>query len=159
MAVTLDNDSVRAEVAVLMKYRLHAGGFTSGRGGAPLEDFTTTTTPTLADASRAVARIAGLVSDDFPTAVEGDTPELVTIAALRTAIELENAAPNVDRDRIKTWFDLLREYVGRFSDGGSDDGEDAGGRILSAVWDFGPRCDQHVPGSELPLAYPCRRVW
>ncbi len=157
--VTLDTDAVRAEVAVLMRYRLHASGFTSGRGGTPLLDFDATTTPTLADADRAVARIVGLVSDDFPEAVEGDTPELVTIAGLRAAIELENAAPNVDRDRIKTWFDLLREYVGRFSDGGSDDGEGAGGRVLSAVWYFGPGCGLHAPGSELPLTYPCRRVW
>lgn len=159
MAVTLDTSAVRAEVAVLMRYRLHASGFTSGRGGTPLLDFDATTTPTLADVNKAVARIAGLVGDDFPEAVEGDTPELVTIAGLRAAIELENAAPNVDRDRIDTWFKLLREYVGRFSNDGSDDGEGAGGRVLAAVWDFGPRCDVHSPGSEFPLDRSCRRVW
>lgn len=159
MAVTLDTNVVRAEVAVFLRYRLHASGFTAGRGGTPLLDFDATTTPTLADAARAVVRNAGLVSDDFSQALEGDRSELVTIAALRTAIELENAAPNVDRDRILTWREQLREYVGRFSNAGSDGGEGAGGRVLSAVWDFGPRCDPRAPGSELPLDRSCRRVW
>lgn len=152
--VTLELVAVRQATASLMAYRLRIGGFTSGRGGAETEDFTTTTTPTLARANEVVTRNAALVSDDFPAANVGDEPELRTIAALRSAIELEASAPNMDPERIRVWREQLREYVQRVSGGsGGDEGApgpgEPGFRVLAPVWYFGPREADRAPGSEV----------
>jgi hypothetical protein len=162
--VELDPEAVRTSVASLMAYRLRVGGFASGRGGAAATDFAADTTPTLDDAREVAERNARLVGDDFPSAVAGDEPELRTIAALRSAIELESGTPNMDAERIRVWREQLREYVERAGDsGGSGDGApgpgEPGFRVLAPVWDFGPREVDRAPGSEIPWDQPRRRRW
>lgn len=151
MAIVLDPAEVRAEVAGLMEYRLRRGGFALGQGGEPLSDFDADTTPSGAKVDTVVARNAALVSDDFPGAEEGDRAELETIAALRSAIELEASAPTFDADRIRVWRDQLREYVTRAGDrtgsGGSE--LEPGARVLAAVWSFGPSETVRAPGAEV----------
>jgi hypothetical protein len=149
VAVTLDPDTVRLSTASLMAYRLRAAGFAAGRGGLEEPDFTTGTVPTLARADEVAARNAGLVSNDFPRADDDDEPELRTIAALRSAIQLEASAPNMDPERIRVWRDELRESVGRVGSGAGGDGAASAGDPLEAVWNFGGTCE-HTPGSELP---------
>lgn len=160
----LDPELVRIAVASLMAYRLRVGGFASGRGGATQLDFDTETTPTLADAQEVSERNAALVADDFPSATDGDEPELRTIAALRTAIELESGTPNMDPERIRVWRDQLREYVDRVGDGTGGEGEpgpgEPGFRVLAPVWCFGPREADRAPGSEIAWEpRRTRRAW
>lgn len=99
--------------AALMAFRLRSSGFSEGRGGRVVAMFTDSTTPTLGHASAIATRNARLVADDFSGALPGDEPELRTIAALRTAIELEASAPQMDRERVLTWREQLREHVER----------------------------------------------
>jgi len=150
--VVLDATAVRLETAGLMAFRLRQSGFVAGQGGAETTDFTAATTPNLVTAQRVTERNAALVSDDFPGADAGDEPELRTIAALRSAIELEASAPTMDEARIRAWRDQLREYVKRVTDTGGDGpapGE-PGARVLDPVWSFGPAEDVRVEGSEGP---------
>lgn len=153
--VVLDANAVRLSTARLMAFRLRQSGFAVGQGGLETTDFTPQTTPTLAAAIEVTERNAALVSDDFPGADASDEPELRTIAALRSAIELEASVPNMDRDRITTWREQLRESVGRVADGGSGAGEpgpgEEGYRVLRAVWDFGGSTVARVPGAEVAV--------
>lgn len=152
MAITLDPEAVRKATAALMGYRLRTGGFVAGRGGVELEDFTAETTPTLARADAVTTRNAALVSDDFPGAEPGDEPELETIAALRSAIELEASVDNMDAERIRVWREQLREYVKRAIDstGGAGGAEgEPGSRVLAALWSFGPVEGVRAPGAEI----------
>jgi hypothetical protein len=152
VAIALTAAEVRAEVAGLMEYRLRRGGFALGQGGAQLADFAADTTPSAAKVDVVVARNAALVSDDFPGAAEGDRAELVTIAALRSAIELEASAPSMDADRIRVWRDQLREYVTRAGDRtstGSSSEAEPGARVLAALWSFGPAETVRAPGAEV----------
>jgi hypothetical protein len=157
MAVTIDADEVLTETAALMEYALRVNGFKSGAGGVDPGTFTDETTPKLERAVAVTRRHARIVMSDFASAGEDKVEELVTIAALRSAIELENSTPNVDDTRIENWRDDLREYTGRFSDAGGD-GE-GGGDVapLLAVWSFLGRERCHTPGSELPYPDPSRR--
>lgn len=152
MAITLDPAAVRKATAALMGYRLRASGFAAGRGGVETTDFTANTTPPVDRADAVATRNAALVSDDFAGAEPGDEPELETIAALRTAIELEASAPSMDAERIRVWRDQLREYVKRAIDAtgsaGGAEGE-PGSRVLAAVWDFGGSEVARVPGAEV----------
>jgi hypothetical protein len=137
-----------------MAYRLRVGGFVQGQGGAEVPDFTAATTPSLTRATEVTARNAALVSDDFPGADAGDEPELRTIAALRSAIELEASAPSMDPERIRVWRDQLRESVERAGAasggaGGEPGPGEPGYRVLAAVWSFGPAEGERVPGAEV----------
>lgn len=157
MPVTLEADAVRLSAAKLMAYRLRVGGFAAGRGGARVADFTAETVPTLADATDITTRNAGLVSDDFPTAIDGDEPELRTIAALRSAIELEASAPNMDFERIRVWREQLREYVTRVGGSGGDSASPPGSGALAAMWGFGS-ATCWPEGAERPCD-PCPPVY
>lgn len=154
MAVQLDADLVRRSTASLMAYALKSQGFVAGQGGTPTVDFTQQTTPTLARASEVVERNSRLVTNDFPSAAGSDEPELRTIAALRSAIELENGTPSPDDVRIKNWREQLREYVGRFDSSGGDGAETPPGGALAPAWSFGSGDRCHPPGSEMP--YPTK---
>jgi hypothetical protein len=152
VAITLDPDEVRSATAALMAYRLRSDGFAAGQGGVQQTDFTDRTTPTLAQATEVTTRNAALVSDDFPGAEEGDRPELVTIAALRSAVELEASAPSMDAERIRVWREQLREYVTRAGErtaAGSSSEAEPGARVLAALWSFGPSETLRVPGAEV----------
>lgn len=157
VTVNLEPDAVRLSTAKLLAYRLRVGGFAQGRGGQRVPDFTADTIPTLADATDVVTRNAALVSNDFPRSDEGDEPELRTIAALRSAIQLEASAPNMDPERIRVWRDELRESVGRVGSGAGGDGEASAGDPLEAVYYFGPGPCDHTPGAELPRDVLCSR--
>lgn len=150
MAIVLDAGAVRQATAALMAYRLRQRGFVAGQGGEDTLDFTAETTPTLTHATEVTTRNAALVSDDFPDADASDEPELRTIAALRSAIELEASAPSIDEARIRAWRDQLREHVARVAEraAGAAGGE-AGARVLAAVWSFGPSTAPRVPGAEV----------
>lgn len=152
VAIDLSSDDVRAATAALMAFRLRSRSFAAGAGGEQQRDFDATTTPTLESAQEVTERNAALVSDDFPGAEVGDEAELRTIAALRSAIELEASVPAMDRDRILTWREQLREYVKRAIDstGGGGAGDPPGTETLKAVWNFGPSCPPRAPGSEVP---------
>lgn len=154
MAITLAPNDVRLETAALMAFRLRVSEFTSmnGGGGTPVPDFSAQTIPTLARATTVTSRNARLVSADFPNASVGsspldDTAELTTIAALRSAIELENSVENADHDRIREWREQLREYVATVGGAGGDGGTDEGKGQIAAAWSFGDR-GRHVEGSE-----------
>ena len=150
--IVLDAPSVRLSTAELMAYRLKAGGFAAGRGGTATQDFTENTTPTLLKAVGVTVRNAALVSDDFPYASVGDEPELRTIAALRSAIELENSLDTPNFERIREWRLQLREHVERVDGGAGDgDGPTQGGRTLEALWSFGAE-ETRIPGSEEPYS-------
>lgn len=152
-----------------MAYRLKVGGFGVGRGGQEAPDFTAETTPNLTRATEVTQRNAALVSDDFPAAEAGDEPELRTIAALRSAIELETSAPNFDADRVREWRTQLREHVETAGGAGDAPGPgEPGARVLEPVWGFGPSGDgvtvydaaAYAEGSEVPLyTSRRRRVW
>jgi hypothetical protein len=155
MAVDLDPDAVLDETAALMAYTLRSGGFARGQGGTDTGSFTASTTPTIERAQKVVQRHTRIVVADFPSATDAQADELTTVAALRSAIELENSTPQVDRDRILGWREQLREFVGRFSEsGGSGSGGSEPGAELKPAWSFGDGDPCHTPGSELP--YPSR---
>lgn len=146
-----------------MAYRLRVAGFTAGRGGEQQSDFTEGTTPSLARAVLVTTRNAESVSDDFPHADESDDAELLTIAALLSAIELETSAPSYDADRVKEWRLQLREHVGAVGGGGGGDAPgpgEPGARVLAAVWGFGPAAPPRAEGSECARDVTRRRlVW
>jgi hypothetical protein len=166
VAIVLEAGAVRQATAALMAFRLRERGFTAGQGGDREADFTEQTTPTLTHATEVTTRNAALVSDDFPTADASDEPELRTIAALRSAIELEASAPTMDPERIRAWRDQLREHVSRVAErssssaGGDDAGE--GSRVLAPVWDFGDGVGgvtvYDVDGAEMPRDTSRRRL-
>lgn len=132
-----------------MWFRLKLGNFQPGGGGTETPDFTAQTVPRLVRAQLVTARNAGVVAGDYPNADVADVPELLTIAALRSAIELENSVENADHDRIREWREQLREFVARV-DGSAGGGHDENASQLKAAWYFPPRVRDHVPGSEYP---------
>lgn len=160
VAIELNAEDVRKETAALMAYRLKTGSFREGRGGAQQDDFTETTTPSLERARTITARNAEKVSDDFPAADESDDAELLTIAALLSAIELETSAPNYDADRVREWRLQLRESVAAVGggDGGAPGPGEPGARVLQAVWGFGPTVPPRAEGAECAWVEPRRRL-
>jgi hypothetical protein len=149
--------SVLRSVESLMAYRLRASGFAEGRGGVQTQGFTESTTPTLSRATEVVERNTRVVGNDFPDASEEDEPELRTIAALRSAIELENSVETPNFDRIREWREQLREFVRRVADAGGGDGPTQS--ALAPVWSFPRPCPPHVEGSEEPVLARRRLRW
>lgn len=160
---------VLAAVEETMAYRLRASGFGQGGGGREVQHFTDTTTPTRARAESVSARKAAEVARDFDVSAS-ELADLVTIAALRAAIELEASAPNMDEARIRTWRDQLREYVTKATVRGdaADEASD-GAQAMGAKWGFGPGpnpgpavydAEAYVEGAEVPLEpLRRRRMW
>lgn len=146
----------------LLAYRLRQSGFSSGQGGREVPHFTEVTTPTLARAQRVAVRKAGELAREFVVDV-ADHDDLVTIAALRAAIELEASAPNMDPERIRTWRDQLREYIARAAAAGSASSGGGGGVVgaaeLPPVWGFGPRVPVRAEGAECPIVPDRRLRW
>lgn len=157
----LTSEDVLNAVESLMAFRLRAGGFAAGRGGTRVEHFTDTTTPTRARAVEVTQRKAEQVVREYPSADPEDAAQLVQVAALRAAIELESSSENFDADRVKTWRDMLRDEVGLLNERLGEPGSnpDEGARGMDARWDFGPRRHAHVEGAEEPLVTSRRRRW
>lgn len=157
--IALDATAVVASTASLLRWRLRQRGFGEGRGGEEVPTFTTGTTPSVTTATEVVQRNSALVSDDFPHADASDEPELRTIAALRSAIELELGVDQPDFERVREWRNELREHVSRVAESAeSAEDEAAGARALDAQWGFGPVVDEPVMGAEEPLDYSRRRL-
>jgi hypothetical protein len=164
--------AVMAAVETMMRPRLKVGNFSEGGGGVLVDHFQDdpATRPTLATATEAVARHTAEADTDYSGAEGEDAPAIVTVAALRTAIELESThypeQVAAERSPARFWLELLTRYEDRLaareSENEGDVGPDGGGPGLDAVWNFGPRCDPRAPGSEAPIPLAgtrCRRVW
>lgn len=159
-----DTRSVVEAIESLMAYRLRADGFAAGRGGREVEHFDADTHPKAHAVEETALRMADGVSRTYPVAWDlaglgsGDdpTPELVTWAALRSAIELEPSCPNPDFDRVKSWRDDLKALDASLTTryGTKDDG---GGSGMEAKFSF-ESLHAWPAGSERPFDISRRRL-
>jgi hypothetical protein len=162
-------EQVLANVEDLMAFRLKARGFGAGAGGVETGRFSEETTPTRERALRISARKAAEVASEA-TLAAADRAELVSIAGLRAAIELELSVPNADVERVREWRAQLREYVGRVEARTSAQAElEPGERPLDPKWQFGPTdggvtvydAAAYAEGAEVPISRTTRprRQW
>jgi hypothetical protein len=166
--------AVMAAVESMMKPRLRLGsegGQFSAGSGTLVDHFQNDppTRPTLSTATEVITRHMGEAAVDYNAAEDVDAPSIITVAALRSAIELESThypeQVNSDRSPARVWIDLLARYEDRLAAREStvDIGEDEGGPGLDAVWGFGSTSTEGIlaPGSEyaIPVETPRRRVW
>jgi hypothetical protein len=117
VAPAVNPELVLAAVESLMRARLIEGGnFTAGTGERA-EHFTSRTNPTRARALEVATREAFAAARDYPRASVEDHEDLVSLAALRAAIELEGSSypdqVETGRSPARFWRDLLNDRLKR----------------------------------------------
>jgi hypothetical protein len=164
-AVTFD--AVLAAVATYLAPRLRSSTGFQNQDGALLPSFTDKTRPSLAKATEAVSRQVGDITAQYEVGEE-HAPMLVTVAALRAAIDLESShypeQVSADRSAVRVWMDLLERYESRLEAIlGGGDGEapgEPGGEALAPVWNFPPLTPApHVAGAEMRYGERPRLDW
>lgn len=145
-----------------MGSRLKEGNLRAGAAGV-VANFTANTRPPLARAQEVTTRTAAMYSRAYVAAEEADGADLIDLAALYAAIELEGAyySEQVESNRspARLWLDLLEKRTEAVDARLGAPGESPaapGGAALAAVWGFGSDCPPRAEGSECAVPpVPC----